>query len=620
MEKEKELCKFESDVNQVLDLVINSLYSNREIFLRELISNAADASDKLRFLALSDENLYEGEEDSKIEIDSSEKLKTITIRDYGIGMNRDEVVKNLGTIARSGTKDFFNNLSKEQKGGSDLVGQFGVGFYAAFIVASEVVVTSRKAGDKESEGVRWSSEGKGSFTVEKVKKKKRGTEIILYLKDDAKEFSDLYSLRSIVKRYSDHISVPIYMPKAGGATGFEVVNQATAMWRKNKREIKKEEYIEFYKNFSGDIEEPMKWIHTKAEGKLEYTSLLYIPSSPPFDMWDRNAKLGVKLYVKRVLIMEDTEDLLPRYLRFVRGIVDTDDIPLNVSRELLQKNKNLDLIKGASVKKVLSALETLSKKGSDEYIKFWKLFGNVLKEGIIEDSALKDRIAALLRFTSSTDAEMTSLEGYIERMKEDQKFIYYLTGESLDSMRNSPYLELFKEKNIEVLLMHEPIDEWVVGHLPEFSSKQLKSISQSESISEELGVDKAKNEKADEPTPKIFQKIKDNLGEHVTDVVVSRRLTDSLVCLVNPEDQMSANLQRVLQAAGQNVPKSKRVLEINVSHPLFTIIEAEQDLDSIKDWSNFLYEQSLISEGGKISDPGQYISSLNKLMINGFSS
>ena len=617
MEKKKEEKKFESDVRQVLDLVINSLYSNREIFLRELISNAADATDKLRFLALSDENLYEGQTDDGIEIDGSENHGTITIRDHGIGMDREEIIENLGTIARSGTKAFFKGLTGDEQKDSDLIGQFGVGFYAAFIVAKKVEVTSRKAGLDEDSGVRWESDGRGDYTLETVRKKKRGTEVVLHLKEEAKEFANLFRLRSICTRYSDHVSIPIRMPKADGATGYEVVNQGTAMWWQSKGELKKNDYTDFYKNLSGDQQEPMKWVHTKAEGKTEYTTLFFIPSKPPFDLWDRNSKSGVKLYVKRVLIMEDAEELLPRFLRFVRGIIDTDDMPLNVSREILQENKKLEIIRSASVKKILNMIKNLSK--TEEYQKFWNSFGNVLKEGVVEDYENKDKISSLLRFASTyknSSDDLTSLSEYVSRMKDGQEFIYYITAESFETAKNSPHLESFLDREIEVLLMHEPIDEWVVGHLSEFDSKKVRSISQA-NITDEAKLANANGENGllDESNKKeLLAKIKNALGDSVADVVESQRLKDSLACLVSTEEQMSPNLERVLKAAGQEIPVSKRILEINLSHPLAAIMSLAEDGSDIKVWSDLLYEQSLLSEGARLEDPSGFVKRVNQML------
>ena len=610
----KQALQFESDVKQVLDLVINSLYSNKEIFLRELISNAADAIDKLRFAALSDESLYEGEKtEPEIIVDFSEKAKTITIRDYGIGMSRDEVTENLGTIARSGTKQFFKNLEKEDQESSELIGQFGVGFYSAFIVAEKVIVSTRKAGLEAEKGTRWESEGKGEFTLETITKKKRGTEIILHLKKECKSFADNATLKNICKKYSNHISVPVMMPKDDGATGFEKVNEGFSLWRKSKNEISDTEYDDFYKSISFDFEKPLKHVHTKAEGKVEYTSLFYIPSKPPFDLWDRDNKSGVRLYVKRVLIMEDSEQLIPRYLRFVRGVIDTDDLPLNVSRELLQKNKKIESIKGGCVKKILSMIENLAKK-TDVYNDFWSNFGSVLKEGIVEDSVNKEKLSKLLRYESSQaeNGEMTNLKDYVSRMEESQDVIYFLTADSIHAARKSPHLEYFKAKKLEVLLMVDPVDEWVVNHLENFDGKKLQSITQSDALGSD-DKDDATTQRESDKYKDLLNQIKKLLEDKVADVVPSLRLTESLSCLVNPADQMSANLERVLKASGQKVPTSKRVLEINLSHSLIEDID-KSDEEILQDWALLLFYQASLAGGIELEDPGEFVSITNKLL------
>ena len=611
---DKQALQFESDVKQVLDLVINSLYSNKEIFLRELISNAADAIDKLRFAALSDESLYEGEKNEpEIVIDFSEKAKTITIRDYGIGMNRDEVAENLGTIARSGTKQFFKNLEKEDQESSELIGQFGVGFYSAFIVAEKVIVSTRKAGLKAEEGTRWESDGKGEFTLETITKKKRGTEITLHLKKECKSFADNATLKNICKRYSNHISVPVMMPKDDGASGFEKVNEGFSLWRKSKNEISDTEYDDFYKSISFDFEKPLKHIHTKAEGKVEYTSLFYIPAKPPFDLWDRDNKSGIRLYVKRVLIMEDSEQLIPRYLRFVRGIIDTDDLPLNVSRELLQKNKKIESIKGGCVKKILSMIESLAKK-TNVYNDFWSNFGSVLKEGIVEDSVNREKLSKLLRYESSQteNGAMTDLKEYVNRMKEGQDVIYFLTADSIHAARKSPHLEYFKAKKIEVLLMVDPVDEWVVNHLENFDGKKLQSITQSDALGSD-DKDDASTQRELDKYKDLLNQMKNLLEDKVADVVPSSRLTESLSCLVNPADQMSANLERVLKASGQKVPTSKRVLEINLSHSLIEDID-KSDEELLQNWALLLFYQASLAGGIELEDPGEFVKITNKLL------
>ena len=613
---------FESEVTQLLDLVINSLYSNREIFLRELISNASDAVDKLRFNALSDDGLYEGDSDLQIHIDYSEKLKTITIRDNGVGMSREEAIENLGTIAKSGTKEFFGSLSGDAKQDSQLIGQFGVGFYASFIVADKVTVTTRRAGISADEGVRWESDGKGGFTVETVKRNKRGTEIVLHLKDDATEFANGFQLRQLIKKYSDHISTEILMPKEGeDAEGYEVVNSATALWTRSKNEIEDEEYQAFYKHISHDFEDAQTWVHTKAEGKFEYTTLFFIPKRPPFDLFDRDAKRGVKLYVQRVFIMDDAEQLLPAYLRFVRGIVDTADLPLNVSREILQHNKAIDSIRGASIKKILGVIEKLAK--GDDYAEFWKNFGRVLKEGVVEDNGNQEQIAKLLRFASSKDAdagESVSLEDYLARMVDGQDEIYYLTAENLATAKASPHLEIFNKKGIEVLLLCDPIDEWLVTHLPSFQEKSLKSILHGElDLPGEEKTDKDGEADKDEEKAEdnaVVQQIKAVLGDAVKDVRASNRLTSSPSCLVSDDQDMSANLQRILKASGQEVPDAKRILEINAEHALVQRLSDVQDEDAFAKIAHVLLDQAALVENGRLDDPGAFVTRINELLLS----
>jgi molecular chaperone HtpG len=615
----KEERGFESEVSQLLDLVINSLYSNREIFLRELVSNAADAADKLRFAALSDDTLYEGDAELGLEIDFSEKLSTITVRDNGIGMSRDEINANLGTIAKSGTREFFGALSGDAKKDSQLIGQFGVGFYASFIVAERVVVTSRKAGVPAEEGVRWESEGKGAYTVETVMRKKRGTEIVLHLKEDASEFANNYRLRELCKRYSDHISLPVTMPRTGDEKGFEIVNQATALWRRAKNELSDDDYREFYKHVSHDFGDPLAWVHSRVEGKLEYITLFYIPAQAAFDLWDRDAKHGIKLYVQRVFIMDDAEALLPRYLRFVRGVIDTNDLPLNVSREIVQKNKTLETIRAASVKKILGQLETLA--AGEDYAKFWDAFGRVLKEGVIEDNASQERIATLLRFSSTFDDNeeaRVSLADYVSRLGEGQDAIYYIVTDSFATARNSPHLEYFRSQGTEVLLMHEPVDEWLVTHLTNFEGKALKSIVQAD-IEHTEAVETADDESSepaeDADKSGLLSRVKSALGEQVEDVCESKRLTTSPACLVSGSEQMSANLERLLQSTGQDVPSSKRILELNISHPMIRMLATMEDENQIGMWSALLFEQSILAEGGKLDDPAGFVRRMNEVVV-----
>ena len=620
IETAKETLGFESEVNQLLDLVINSLYSNREIFLRELISNASDAADKLRFAALTDDSLYEGDSDLVISVDFSEKLKTLTVRDNGIGMSRDDAVQHLGTIAKSGTKEFFGNLSGDAQQDSQLIGQFGVGFYAAYIVADKVTVTTRRAGLSEDEGVRWESDGKGEFSVETVKRKKRGTEVVLHLKDDATEFANGYRLRDIIKRYSDHIATKIEMPVEGeDATGYESVNTATALWTRNKKDITDDEYKAFYKHISHDFEDPVSWSHTRAEGKFEYTTVFFVPGRAPFDLFDRDAKHGVKLYVQRVFIMDDADQILPNYLRFMRGIVDANDLPLNVSREILQHNKAIDSIRSASTKKILGMFEKLAK--GDDYTSFWNNFGRALKEGVIEDSANQEQIAKLLRFisTQSTgdDADV-SLEDYVSRMRDGQESIYFLTAETLATARNSPHLEIFQEKNVEVLLLCDPVDEWVTSQMSEFDGKQLKSILHGELNlpSDETTTDEEKgdDEKTDDHK-ELIDKIKTALGDHVKDVRSTTRLTSSPACLVSDDHDMSANLERILKASGQELPGAKRILEVNPTHPLLSRLEAETDAQKLENWASMLFEQAVLAEGGRLDDPAAFVKRLNEMLL-----
>ena len=616
----KEELGFQSEVTQLLDLVINSLYSNREIFLRELISNASDAVDKLRFKALSDDGLYEGDSKLEIQLDFSEKLSTITIKDNGIGMSREEVVENLGTIAKSGTKEFFGALSGDAQQDSQLIGQFGVGFYASFIVADKVVVTSRRAGLSEEEGVRWESDGKGGFTVETVKRKKRGTEIVLHLKEDATEYANGFQLRQLVKKYSDHISTEILMPKEGeDAEGSEVVNSATALWTRNKSDINDEEYQAFYKHISHDFEDAQTWVHTKAEGKFEYTTLFFIPKRPPFDLFDRDAKHGVKLYVQRVFIMDDAEQLLPAYLRFVRGIVDTADLPLNVSREILQHNKAIDSIRSASTKKILGVIEKLAK--GEDYADFWQNFGRVVKEGVVEDASNQEQIAKLLRFASSKDpdaGETVSLEAYLERMVEGQEEIYILTAENLATAKSSPHLEIFNKKGIEVLLLCDPIDEWLVNHLTNFQEKPLKSILHGELNlpgEEKTQESEEPDEQPNEESDGIIKQIKEVLGDSVKDVRASSRLTSSPSCLVSDDYDMSANLQRILKASGQEVPDAKRILEVNTEHALVERLAETQDEDEFAKISQVLLDQAALVENGRLEDPSAFVTRINELLL-----
>ena len=636
-ETNQETLGFQTEVKQLLNLMVHSLYSNKEIFLRELISNASDAADKLRFEALRDDSLYEGEAELKIRVEFDKNLKTITVIDNGIGMSRAEVVEHLGTIAKSGTKQFFEALTGDESKDSRLIGQFGVGFYSCFIVAKQVEVISRRAGLGRAEGVRWRSDGQSDYTIETFDRPRRGTKVILQLRDEMEEFLDGYRLRGIITRYSDHISLPIVMPKetpaeAGkeeeekdkkveSATGEETVNSATALWRRNKKDLKAEEYQEFYKHVAHDFEPPLAHIHSKVEGKLEYTSLLYIPARAPFDLWDRQQRHGVKLYVRRVFIMDDAEQLLPAWLRFVRGIVDSDDLPLNVSREILQHNKVIDSIRSGCTKKVLGLLKDLAEKEQGKYAEFWQIFGKVLKEGVVEATDQKAELAALFRFASTheeTDEQRVSFKDYIGRMAKDQKAIYFVTAESCATARHSPHLEIFRKKGIEVLLLSDPIDEWVTGQLNEFEGKPLQSVNKGRLDLGEIQdeAEKQQDEQNNKDFDKLGQRIKKALGEQVKAVRASARLTTSPACLVSDEQDMGRHLEQILKASGQNIPGSKPILEINPTHPVLQRIDNEPDEDRFADWAQILFDQALLSEGGQLRDPAGFVSKLNGLIVS----
>ena len=636
VETNQETLGFQTEVKQLLNLMVHSLYSNKEIFLRELISNASDAADKLRFEALRDDSLYEGEAELKIRVEFDKNLKTITVIDNGIGMSRAEVVEHLGTIAKSGTKQFFEALTGDESKDSRLIGQFGVGFYSCFIVAKQVEVISRRAGLGRAEGVRWRSDGQSDYTIETFDRPRRGTKVILQLRDEMEEFLDGYRLRGIITRYSDHISLPIVMPKeapaeAGkeddkdkkveSAAGEETVNSATALWRRNKKDIKAEEYQEFYKHVAHDFEPPLAHIHSKVEGKLEYTSLLYIPARAPFDLWDRQQRHGVKLYVRRVFIMDDAEQLLPAWLRFVRGIVDSDDLPLNVSREILQHNKVIDSIRSGCTKKVLGLLKDLAEKEQEKYAEFWQIFGKVLKEGVVEATDQKAELAALFRFASTheeTDEQRVSFKDYIGRMAKDQKAIYFVTAESCATARHSPHLEIFRKKGIEVLLLSDPIDEWVTGQLSEFEGRPLQSVNKGRLDLGEIQdeAEKQQDEQNNKAFDKLGQRIKKALGEQVKEVRASARLTTSPACLVSDEQDMGRHLEQILKASGQNIPGSKPILEINPTHPVLQRIDNEPDEDRFADWAQILFDQALLSEGGQLRDPAGFVSKLNGLIVS----
>lgn len=616
---------FQTEVKQMLHLVIHSLYSNKEIFLRELISNASDALDKLRFLALSDASLFENDSDLKITVHVNEKLKTITISDNGIGLSWDEAVANLGTIAKSGTKEFMSHLTGEQAKDSQLIGQFGVGFYSAFIVADKVTVKSRRAGLAAEEAIVWQSSGDGEFTIGHEKKESRGTEIILHIKEDSAEFLSDWRIRTVIGKYSDHICWPIVMKKTAEETEeekkeakeeFETVNKATALWTLQKSEISDEEYKQLYKHISHDYMDPLTWSHNHVEGKQEYISLLYIPSHAPYDLWQHESKHGLKLYVKRVFIMDDATQFLPRYLRFVKGIVDASDLPLNVSREILQDNKQVESIRSACTKRVLSMLEKMSQKDTETYQKIWNEFGLVLKEGPVEDHANKEAVAKLLRFsTTHTNAEKqdVSLADYVGRMKEGQDKIYYITASSHNAAKHSPHLEIFKKKGIEVLLLSDKIDEWLVGYLSEFEGKKLQSISKGKvDLDSETTEQIKEQEKTLEP---LINHIKKVLADKVKDVVLTNRLTDSPACIVADENDMGLEMQRILQSAGQQVPANKPVFEINPEHLLIKRLHDIQDDSQFELWVVMLFEQAVLAEGGQLDNPADFISRVNKLLI-----
>ena len=628
---DKQTLGFQTEVAQLLDLMIHSLYSNKEIFMRELISNAADASDKLRFEALADDGLYEEDADLKIKVTFDKDAKTVTITDNGIGMTREEVIDNIGTIANSGTKKFFDNMTGDQTKDSQLIGQFGVGFYSAFIVADKVTLKTRRAGLTAQHGVEWQSKGKGEFTIKTVEKPLRGTEVTLHLRKDQDEFLNSWRLRSCITKYSDHIDLPIMMSKEpmpdedgkideNAVLEDETVNKATALWTLSKGEITDEQYQEFYKQISHDFQEPLSWSHNKVEGKTEYTSLLYIPSKAPFDLWDRERTHGLKLYVKRVFIMEDAEQLMPRYLRFIRGVIDTNDLPLNVSREILQGSKTIDSIRAASVKKILSELAKMAKKNAEKYATFWKEFGQVIKEGPGEDLPNKEALAKLMLFSTTetgSEEQTVSLADYVGRMKEKQDKIYYITAESFAAAKNSPHLEVFRKKGIEVLLMAERVDEWLTNSLTEFDGKSLQSVAKGDLDLGELADEEEK--KAQEETDKNFadlvERVKTALGDNVKDVRITHRLTDSPACLVVDDMDMSANLERMLKAAGQEVGGTKPIFEINPEHPMVMRLKDELDEDRFSDWSSILFDQALLAEGGQLEDPASYVKRLNTLLL-----
>lgn len=620
----KESMAFQAEVKQLLQLMIHSLYSNKEIVLRELISNASDAADKLRFEALANGALYENDSELKIRLAFDKEARTLTITDNGIGMSRDEVIANIGTIAKSGTKEFFNALTGDQAKDANLIGQFGVGFYSAFIIADKVTLTTRRAG--ATEAVRWESAGEGDFTIENADKTSRGTEITLHLREGEDEFLSDWKLKTIIRKYSDHITLPIVMKKSEWKDGAEVatdeeetVNKASALWARSKNDITEEEYQEFYKHVSHDFENPLAYTHSRVEGKQEYISLLYVPSKAPFDLYDRDRRHGIKLYVKRVFIMEDAEKLMPQYLRFVRGVIDTSDLPLNVSREILQSSRDVDAIKAGSVKKVLGLLEDMAENKPEDYAKFYQEFGRVLKEGPGEDFANKDKIAGLLRFASTkadTDVQEVSFKDYISRMQPEQDVIYYITADSFAAAQHSPHLEIFRKKGIEVLLMSDRVDEWLLGSLTEFEGKKLQSIAKGDLDLGKLESETEKEiqKKIEEESKTLVEKIKQTLGSQVKDVRVTHRLTDSPACLVSDAHDLSGNLARILKAAGQNAPESKPILEINPTHKLVKRLETESAETVFADLTHVLFDQALLAEGGTLEDPASFVKRMNSLI------
>ena len=637
VDAQKQTLGFQTEVKHLLHLMIHSLYSNKDIFLRELISNGSDAADKLRFEALSNDALYEGDSDLKIRVDFNETAKTITISDNGIGMTRDEVQEHIGTIAKSGTKQFFERLTGDQAKDSELIGQFGVGFYSAFIVADKVTLTTRKAGAASAEGVRWESTGEGDYTIETVEKAGRGTEIVLHLKDGEDEYLSSWKLRSIIKKYSDHISLPIIMAQEipaekddeGNETTparveDETVNTASALWTKSKEEISDEDYNEFYKHVGHDYQDPLTHVHSKVEGTNEFTLLLYVPGRAPFDLWDRDSKHGVKLYIRKVFIMDDAEQLMPRYLRFIRGVIDADSLPLNVSREILQQSKQINAIKSGAVKKVLGMLEDVAENDADKYQLFWEQFGNVIKEGTIEDAKNKDRIAKLLRFSSTHTDDKTqnvSLADYVSRMKEGQDQIYYITADNFAAAKNSPHLEIFRKKGIEVLLLSDRVDEWLVSSLTEFEDKHLQSIAKDQLDLEkfETEEDKQHQEAVSKDFESVLKQMKEVLDDKVNDVKISHRLTDSPACLVTGAYDMSLNMERIMKESGNpmhmmGMGGSKPTFEVNPDHSLVKALKDEQDDSRFADITHILFDQAVLSEGGQLDDSAAFVHRLNGLL------
>lgn len=629
---EKQTLGFQTEAKQLLHLMIHSLYSNKEIFLRELISNASDAADKLRFLALTNNSLYEGDTELQIRVEVDKDQRTVTVSDNGIGMTREEAIENLGTIAKSGTAQFLANMSGDQKKDSQLIGQFGVGFYSAFIVADRVEVFSRKAGEPASSGVHWESSGEADFSVENVDIPRRGTRIVLHLKSSEQDFAEAFRLRTIVKKYADHISLPVIMEKADYRSDedkkkepkepeFEAVNSAKALWTRSRTDVTDDEYKEFYKHISHDFTDPLDWSHNKVEGKLEYNSLLYIPQRAPYDLWNRDGARGLKLYVQRIFIMDDAEQFLPLYLRFIKGVIDSNDISLNVSREILQQDPAVESMKSALTKRVLDMLEKLKKKDAEKYQEFWTQFGNVLKEGPSEDTTNREKIAKLLMFASTHGNDATqnqSLDDYVSRMKPDQKDIYYIASETWQTAKNSPHLEVFRKKGIEVLLMSDRVDEWLMGHLHEFDGKSFKDVTKGELDLGELDTkeEKEKQQAETEKAKPLLERIQKSLDTRVSEVRVTHRLTESPACLAVGEYDMGMQMRRIMEAAGQKVPDTKPIFEINTDHPLVQKLDREADEERFSDLASILFDQASLAEGRQLSDPASYISRLNKLLLD----
>ncbi len=624
----KETRGFQTEAKQLLHLMIHSLYSNKEIFLRELVSNASDAADKLRFEAVSNGDLYEGDTELKIRISFDKEAKTLTISDNGIGMSRDEVIENLGTIAKSGTAQFMQKLSGDQKKDAQLIGQFGVGFYSAFIVADRVVVTTRRAGAPVDEAVRWECSGDAEFTVESVEKAGRGMTVELHLKDDALEFADHWRLRSIIKKYSDHIAIPVVMQKQTpvgedaekAEPEDEVINTATALWTRSRSDVTDEEYKEFYKHVSHDFTDPLSWSHNRVEGNLDYTSLLYIPARAPYDLYNRDASRGLKLYVQRTFIMDDAEQFLPLYLRFIKGVVDSNDLSLNVSREILQKDPNIDSMRSALTKRVLDMLSKMAKSEPENYTTFWKEFGQVIKEGPAEDFANREKIAKLLRFASThtdTAEQIHSLDDYVARIKEGQEKIYYIAAENFNTAKSSPHLEVFRKKGIEVLLLSDRVDEWLMSHLQEFEGKSFQDVGKGELDLGKLDTEEEKQaqEKVAEQLKPLLERVKTALGEEVSEVRITHRLTDSPACVVVGQFDMGAQMRRILESAGQKVPDAKPIFELNPDHPLVKKLETEANDGRFGDLAHILFDQANLAEGAQLQDPAAYVQRLNKLLL-----